>query len=276
MYNTKIQPTFCPGCGNHSIMEALESSLTQLNLKPHQVVLTYDVGCGSNMADFLYVYGFHGLHGRSVPPAVGIKLANHKLPVIALIGDGGFYGEGGTHFLNLMRANHDITVIVHNNHRFSLTTGQYSPTTDEDVITATSPEGVIEEPINPIAISLVNHITFTARGFAGNVKHLTNLIIAGVKHKGFSLIDVLQPCVIWNKEQSHDWYKKNIRYLKKPYSKRQRALKDALNKKKLTVGVFYQEKQKPYYEELPALAKKPLVEQDISKIDIGEAMKEFG
>ncbi|PIR92827.1 2-oxoacid ferredoxin oxidoreductase [Candidatus Falkowbacteria bacterium CG10_big_fil_rev_8_21_14_0_10_43_10] len=276
MYNTKIKPTFCPGCGNYGIKQALQSALEQLDLKPHQAVITYDVGCNSNMADFIYAYGFHGLHGRSVPSAAGIKLANHKLPVIAIIGDGAFYSEGGTHFLNLMRANHDVTVIVHNNHRFSLTAGQYTSTTEEETITVTSPAGVIEEPVNPIAVSLVNHATFVARGFAGDVKHLTDLIISGVKHKGFSLIDVLQPCVIWNKEQSYEWYKKNIYYLKKADSKRQRALKDALNEKKLAVGVFYQENKPAYHEEFPALIKKPLVYQDIRKIDIREVMKEFG
>ena len=138
------------------------------------------------MADFINVYGFHALHGRALPAAVGIKLANHSLPVIAIIGDGGCYGEGLTHYINLMRGNHDITVLVHDNFLYTLTTGQYSPTTPKGTITKSTPEGAIEEALNPISLALANNTTFVARGYAFEINHLTDLIYQAIKHSGFA------------------------------------------------------------------------------------------
>ncbi len=278
-YTAPIKPTFCPGCGNYGIMSALKQALAELNLPPHKVVISYDVGCNANMADFIRTFGFHGLHGRSVPPAVGIKLANHKLTALALIGDGGFYGEGAQHFISLMRGNHDITVLVHNNHCYSLTTGQYSPTTPRGTKTISTPEGSIEEPINPLAIALVNHGTFIARGFAGDIPHLKDLIVKGIRHVGFSFIEVLQPCVVWTKNMSNDWYRKKIYKLEglKDYQKdnRQWALKKAQQAEKLPIGLFYQEKKKAYHQQVSSLQKNPLIKQSINEVDIGKLVEEF-
>ena len=277
-YSTPIKPTFCPGCGNFGIMQAMKQAFDQLKLPPEKIVISYDVGCNANMADFVNTYGFHGLNGRSVPPAVGIKLANHKLTCLALIGDGGFYGEGGQHFLSLMRGNHDITVLVHDNQRYSLTTGQMSPTTPKGAITISTPEGAIEEPINPLAISLVNHCTFAARGFAGDVPHLQDLIAKGIKHTGFSLIEILQPCVIWNKERSYEWYRERIYKLesgKYTANNREQALLKAKEQDRLAIGVFYQEEKKAYHQEVSSLANKPLIDQSIKKIDVGKLLEEF-
>lgn len=277
-YSTSIKPTFCPGCGNFGIMQALKQAFGQLKLLPEKIVISYDVGCNANMADFVNTYGFHGLHGRSVPPAVGVKLANHKLTCVALIGDGGFYGEGAQHFLSLMRGNHDITVLVHDNQRYSLTTGQMSPTTPKGTITVSTPEGAIEEPINPLAVALVNHCTFAARGFAGNVPHLQDLIVKGIEHTGFSFIEILQPCVIWNKERSYEWYRERIYDLKdEKYdaNDRQGALAKAQQQNKLAIGVFYQEEKKAYHEEVSSLQELPLVKQSVERVDIGRLLEEF-
>ncbi len=277
VYETAISPTFCPGCGNWGISQALKEALGELQLAPHEVVITYDVGCNANMADFIKTYAFHGLHGRSVPAAAGIKLANHHLTVLALIGDGGFYGEGASHFLSLMRGNHDLTVLVHDNERYSLTTGQFSPTTPKRTITPSTPEGSIEEALNPLALALMNHATFVARGFAGDIPHLKNLIIKGIQHVGFSLIEILQPCVIWNRQKTYDWYREKIYQLEPSYQPNERlnALKKALETTKLPVGIFYQEKKKAYHEEVAALREKPLSQQTIATIDIGELLKDF-
>lgn len=278
-YTTPIRPTFCPGCGNFGIMEALKQALASLSLAPHQVVICYDVGCNANMADFIATYGFHGLHGRSVPPAVGIKLANHELTVLALIGDGAFYGEGAEHFVSLIRGNHDITVLVHDNHRYSLTTGQYSPTTPKGTKTVSTPEGSIEEALNPLAIALVNHGTFVARGFALDIPHLKELIIKGIQHTGFSLIEILQPCVVWNKEQSVEWYRQRVYRLENltDYRKndRQWSLNKAQEEEKLPIGIFYQQEKKAYHQEVLTLAKGPLVEQKVDEIDIVGLIREF-
>lgn len=278
-YDTKITPTFCPGCGNLGIMQALKQALAELNLPPHQVVIGYDVGCNANMADFMNTFGFHGLHGRSVPPIVGFKLANHELTAMALIGDGAFYGEGAEHFLSLMRGNHDITVLVHDNQRYSLTTGQYSPTTPKGTKTVSTPEGSIEEPLNPLAISLINHGTFIARGFAGDIPHLKDLIIKSVKHTGFSLVEIFQPCVVWNKPQSYQWYQERIYKLEDQpdykSSDRWWALQKTQENDKLPIGVFYQEQKKAYHQQVSSLLEKPLVKQSIEEIDITELVNEF-
>jgi 2-oxoglutarate ferredoxin oxidoreductase subunit beta len=275
MFDTKIKPSWCPGCGNFSIFKALKQALIDLKIKPHQLVVTADVGCSGNMADFIKAYGIHALHGRALPPAAGVKLANHQLPVIAIIGDGGCYGEGLTHYINLMRGNHDITVLVHNNYLYSLTTGQYSPTTPKGTITESTPFGSIELALNPISLALANKASFVGRGYAFELEHLKKLISAAIKHKGFSLIDILQPCVTFNDNQTIDWYKKKVYKLDKPFKDISSAFKESIRDDKLAVGIFWQEKKPTYHQQLKVLDDKPLVNQKIDKINISDLLKEF-
>jgi 2-oxoglutarate ferredoxin oxidoreductase subunit beta len=227
------------------------------------------------MADFVYSYGFHGLHGRTLPVAAGIRLANHKLPVIAIIGDGGCYGEGLNHFITLARGNHDILVISHNNYLYSLTTGQMSPTTKKGTKTPSTPDGSIEEPFNPIANAIINHATFVARGFAGDIPHLTSLLEQGIKHQGFGLLDILQPCVTYNKEMTYQWYRKNIYDLNQQNhqpSDKKAALAKALETEKLPVGIFFQKQKPAYHQQIPNFSDTPLAHQDISNIDISSLL----
>lgn len=275
LFNTNLAPTWCPGCGNFGIFTALKQALVKLNLAPHQVVVVTDVGCSGNMADFINSYSFHALHGRTLPPAAGIKLANHQLPVIAIIGDGGCYGEGLTHYINLMRGNHDINVLVHDNYLYSLTTGQYSPTTPKGTVTKSTPEGAIEEALNPVGLALANKTTFVSRGYAFELQHLTDLICQAIKHTGFSLIDILQPCVTFNKNQTLDWYKQRVYKLKAPFKTKNEAFKEALNNDKLAIGVFYQEKKLAYHQEVSVLKEKPLLKKSIEKINIKSLVEEF-
>jgi 2-oxoglutarate/2-oxoacid ferredoxin oxidoreductase subunit beta len=277
--NTPIRPTWCPGCGNFSIWHAIKTAIVSLGVPHENVVISFDVGCSGNMADFIRGYGIHALHGRAVPPAVGIKLANHDLKVIVVIGDGGGYGEGLTHLLNEMRGNHDITVLAHNNHRYSLTTGQMSPTTPKGTATKSTPLGSIERELNPIALALTNHATFVAREFAVDVKTLTGRIVEAVSHVGFSLIDILQPCMVFNPEMDTRWYMEHIEKLDalghNPGDK-ENALKQALRTDKLACGLFWQDNQeKAYHQEDVTLKNGPLVKQDISKIDITPLLKQF-
>lgn len=271
-------PTWCPGCGNYGIWGAIRSGLNSVGCPQEKIVIAYDVGCSGNMADFNQYYGFHCLHGRALPIAAGIKLANHNLKVLCVIGDGGCYGEGATHFINLMRGNHDITVLVHNNHRYSLTTGQMSPTTAKGTKTKSTPEGSIEMPLNPIALAIANNATFIAREFAGNIPLLSQRIAEAVNHKGFSLIDILQPCVIFNPEQSYEWYRKNMVSLeaeKHDPQNKEVAFRQALRSDKLATGVFYQEELPAYHEQVSCLKEKTLVQQQIESIDLGEILHQF-
>lgn len=253
-------------------------ALSEMKINTEDLVVTFDIGCNSNMADFIKCYGFHGLHGRSTPAAAAIKLANHKLKVIALTGDGGFYGEGGAHFLTLMRGNHDITVIAHNNERYSLTTGQFSPTTPKGTKTISTPEGSIEEPINALSVALVNHATFVARGFSGDVLQLKELIIKAVNHTGYSLLEVLQPCVIWNKEKSYDYFRQRVYKLGPEYKAddRKKALEIVQDTEKLATGILFEEKKSAYHEQVSSLVDNiPLTEKKIDTVDIATLLEEF-
>lgn len=271
-------PTWCPGCGNYGIWGAIKLGLNGSHYPKEKIAIFYDVGCSGNMADFNAYYGFHALHGRALPSAVGAKLANHELKVLVVIGDGGCYGEGGTHFLNLMRGNHDITVLVHDNHRYSLTTGQMSPTTGKGTKTKSTPEGSIEEPLNPIAIALSNHATFVAREFAGDIPKLGSRISEGLNHTGFALIDVLQPCPVFNPAQSYEWYREHMLSLEaeghNPQN-RESAWKQAMLEDKLPIGLFFKEEKPAYHQEVQTLTKQPLIKKSIARIDLAPALQEF-
>ncbi|MFC1711586.1 thiamine pyrophosphate-dependent enzyme [Patescibacteria group bacterium] len=275
-YDSHIKPTWCPGCGNFGIFTALKQAFLDLNIKSHELVIITDVGCSGNLADFVSTYSIHALHGRALPPAAGVKLANHNLPVIAIIGDGGCYGEGLNHFINLMRGNHDITVIVHDNYLYSLTTGQYSPTTPKGTKTKSTPTGSIEVPLNPLALALANSTTFAARGYAFDIKHLTDLFKQAIKHTGFSLVDVLQPCVTFNKTYTvKDWYQKKVYQLKNSFTSKNEAFKQALKYDKLAIGLFWQEQRKAYHEEVDVLLNQPLLKKSIKNINLQKLIEEF-
>lgn len=261
-FNTKVMPTWCPGCGNFGIWAALKKALLDLGLEPHRVLMTYDIGCFGNGANFFKTYGFHSLHGRALPPAVGAKIFNRKLTVMALAGDGGAYGEGLQHFIHAARYNVDVTFLVANNQRFSLTTGQASPTTKKGIITKTTPWGEIKTPLNPLALAIESGAGLVARGFAGDIVHLTEIIKVAIEHKGFSHVDILQPCVSFNPEQSYEWYRGVIYKLEEhkyiPDDKR-RALEKAWEFEesgKMPTGIFYKEEKESYEEELQKVKNK--------------------
>lgn len=271
-------PTWCPGCGNYAIWGAIRRGIEATGHPQDKVVVFYDVGCSGNMADFNAWYGFHSLHGRALPPAVAAKLVNHDLLIAVVIGDGGCYGEGGTHFLNLMRGNHDICVVVHDNHRYSLTTGQMSPTTDKGIKTKSTPEGTIEEPMNPIAIALSNHATFVAREFAGNIPRVASRMTEGLKHSGFALIDILQPCPVFNPAQSYDWYREHLVLLEDEShdsANRELAWKQAMRQDKLPIGLFFREEKPTYHQQVSELREGTLVSRSIASLDMTSLVSEF-
>ena len=276
---TALPPTWCPGCGNFGILGSIKAALDQLTVTPDQAVFVYDVGCSGNMADFVYAYGFHSLHGRALSSAAGIKLANHHLPVISVIGDGGCFGEGVDHFIGLSRGNDDITVLTHDNYLYSLTTGQKSPLTPKGTVTPSTPDGTIDEAFNPLGVAILNQATFVARGFAGDIPHLTKLLIAAISHSGFSLLDILQPCPTYKKDRSYAWYRDHIYYLDQEAgyqtNDRKLALQKTLETDRLPVGIFFEETKPAYHQQVISLKDTPLVSQTIDSINIGPALKEF-
>lgn len=281
-FETKQFPTWCPGCGDFGIWTSLKNALVELNLAPHQTCVVFGIGCSGNMASFLNVYGFHGLHGRSIPVATGIKLANHKLPVIVIGGDGDGYGIGLGHLIHAIRRNIDITYIVHNNQIYGLTKGQASPTSEKASVTKSTPFGSIEIPIDPISLAISTGATYVARGFAGDTKQLTQLIKNGISHKGFSLIDVMQPCVTFNHYNTFHWFYQRIYNLaEENHNPKDKAaawakamewptqLKIDDNRiDRIPTGVFYQDERPTYESELLQLDKIALVEQTLENINI--------
>ncbi|NTU72926.1 2-oxoacid ferredoxin oxidoreductase [Candidatus Roizmanbacteria bacterium] len=245
-------PTWCPGCGDWGINMALKGALVKLGLSPSDINVTFDIGCSGNMNDMLNAYAVHGLHGRSVATAIGIKIGNHKMPAIVIGGDGGIYGEGGNHLLHACRGNHDITVIVHDNGVYGLTTGQVAPTGDKGYKSKSTPEGVIESPVNQLALSLTQGASFVAQAFAGDLNHLTAMIVEAISHKGFSLLNVLQPCVTFNKVNTYQYYMPRVYKLGEEYDRTNYkvALEKAheSNEEKFPLGVLYAAEREAYHE----------------------------
>lgn len=260
-----IFPTWCPGCGDFGIWASLKQAIVELALPEEQLVLVYGVGCSGNMADFNRVYGFHALHGRAIANAEAIKLANHNLKIIVIAGDGDTYGEGLNHFLTAVRGNHDITLIIHDNQVYGLTTGQNSPTTAKGTKTKSSPFGVIDQPVNPLALALSAEGTFVARGYAGRIPQLTALMKQAIMHEGTSVLDVFQPCVTFNKLNTHQWFQAKVYDLQAQGHNSEdkvAAWQKSWEIDGLPIGVFYENKNSvPYHKQLPQLQNAPLIRQ---------------
>ena len=271
----QYETAWCPGCGNFSILEALKKALVASNLKPHQCLFVSGIGQAAKAPHYLNANVFNGLHGRSLPVATGAKLANPDLAVIVESGDGCNYGEGGNHFLAAIRRNIDVTMLVHNNQIYGLTKGQASPTTAEDFVTKAQPEGVLSAPFNPIAVAVAMGAGFVARGFSGMVDHLADLIQGGIAHQGFALIDILQPCVSFNKVNTFAWYKERCYVLPAEYDPTdwENAMKQAMEwGEKIPLGIIYRNTR-------PALGKRvgrgQLVGKETDKGVIGRIMQGF-
>jgi len=271
----EYETAWCPGCGNFLILSAVKQALVASDLKPHEVLFVSGIGQAAKAPHYLNGNVFNGLHGRSLPVATGAKLANPALTVIVESGDGCNYGEGGNHFLSAIRRNIDVTLLVHNNQVYGLTKGQASPTSNEGFITKAQPEGVLMAPFNPIAVAVAMQTSFVARGFAGMTDHLSDLIQQAISHRGFALIDVLQPCVSFNKVNTFAWYKNRCQPLPEQYNPAdwEAAMKVAREwGDKIPVGVIYRN-TKPHLGEL--LGRGSLVGKDTETEKIEKIMREF-
>lgn len=260
-------PTWCAGCGDWGIGAAVKSALVQLGHRPSSVCIVFGIGCSGNMNDFLNAYALHALHGRALPNAIGIKLAHHTIPVIAIVGDGDCYGEGGNHFLHACRGNHDMTIIVHDNGVYGLTTGQVAPTAQKGFRSKSTPKGIIETPVNPLTLALTQGATFIAQGFAGEVPFLIDLIKKGITHKGFSLVNILQPCVTFNKINTYSYYKEKVYKLPQEYNPTNtiaayEKCAEPTTSEKFPLGVLYQVVSPVFTDTLSQIAEKPLIAKE--------------
>ncbi len=246
----EYETAWCPGCGNFAILKAVKQALVGLNLRPHQVLFVSGIGQAAKAPHYLNANVFNGLHGRALPAATGAKLANPELTVIAESGDGCMYGEGGNHFLAAIRRNINVAVLVHDNQVYGLTKGQASPTSEEGFATKAQPHGAYSAPFNPVAVAVAMQAGFVARGFSGLTEHLADMIRQAVLHPGFALVDILQPCVSFNKINTFKWYSDRCNPLSADYNPEDwdSAMKKAMEwGERIPVGVLFRNKR-PAFE----------------------------
>lgn len=288
-FETPNRPTWCPGCGNFGMWEAFKRACEQLDLSFEQLAIVWGIGCHGNGADFTRCQGFHALHGRALPVAGGLALADPGLQVVVEMGDGDCYGIGVGHFVHACRRNIAMTAITHNNQIYGLTTGQASPTTEQYMRTPSTPTGVLEEPVNTVGLAIAEGATFVARGFAGDIPHLTELFVQAIGHKGFALVDVFQPCVTFNKLNTFAWFRERVYKLDESGwdpSDKVKAFELSLTtyhemsctpeQCRVPIGVLYREEGRPTYQEgLPQLDG-PLWKRAVRPRDISEALARLG
>jgi len=271
--------SWCPGCGNFPLLKAVKQALVRRNLEPHQVLFVSGIGQAAKAPHYLNANVFNGLHGRAVPVATGAKLANPGLVVIAESGDGCMYSEGGNHFMGAIRRNVDITLLTHNNQVYGLTKGQASPTSDEGFTTKAQPEGVALVPFNPLAIAIAMHAGFVGRGYVGLEDDLVQLLVQAIDHRGFSLVDILQPCVSFNRVNTYQWYKDRCKPLPSSYDPADWEAAIRLSQQwgdEIPVGVIYRNSRPPFEDHLLALKKGPLVAQTVDRARLAKVMETFG
>ena len=266
-FKGRVEPDWCPGCGDYGVLAAVQKALVELQIPQHEVATISGIGCSSNFPGFIETYGMHTLHGRSLPVATGVKMANHALTVLVTGGDGDGFGIGCGHFVHVMRRNVDLTYMVMDNQIYGLTTGQTSPTSRLAAKTKTTPFGNVERPVNPIALALAAGATYVARGFSADQKHLTELIKNAIQHKGFSFLDIFSPCVTYNHDNTVQWFRPRVKKLEDNPAYDPTNFDAAMDKSQLwgdeiPIGKFYERTDLPTLHELePVLTPGPLVHQ---------------
>ena len=280
VFDNNSKPAWCPGCGDFGILNSVKKALVELDRAPHQVALVSGIGQASKLPHYLKCNVFDGLHGRLLPAAQGVKIANKDLTVIAVGGDGDNYGEGGNHFIHAIRRNVNITLLVHNNQVYGLTKGQASPTSDLGMVTKVQHYGVLLTPFNPIAIAIALDCGFVARSFSGDSAHLTATIKQAVNYNGFALVDILQPCVTFNKINTYKWnrervYDVNTEAGYSPTDRIKAFAKSLEFETKIPIGIIYKKDKASYIDAVPALKDQPLVKQTHQPGKISALLEEF-
>ncbi|WP_217557440.1 2-oxoacid:ferredoxin oxidoreductase subunit beta [Paenibacillus sp. GbtcB18] len=281
-FRNNVKPNWCPGCGDFSVQASIQRAAANVGLEPEQLAIVSGIGCSGRISGYVNCYGFHGIHGRSLPIAQGLKMANRELTVLASGGDGDGFAIGMAHTVHAIRRNIDMTYIVMDNQIYGLTKGQTSPRSGEGFKTKSTPSGSIETPLAPLEMALAAGATFVAQSFSSNLKQLTHIIEEGIKHQGFSLINVFSPCVTFNKVNTYDWFKENIVDLETipdyDPSNRIQAMTKLMETDGMLTGIIYQNKTKPSYENLVTGFKpEGLAKQDmkLSQADFDKLVAEF-
>ncbi len=247
-YHSDIECAWCKGCGNYGILNAVKQTLSELNLMPHQVSIFTGIGQAPKLPHYMKVNTFNGLHGREVTHAQGFRMVNPDQVVLVHGGEGGIYGEGGNHFTHAIRRNLDITVVVHDNHIYGLTKGQASPTTKKGTVTKVNPKGVAIDPLNPLALAISQGCSFVAQTFSGDSKATVAILKAAIQHKGFSYVNLFQPCVTWDKTHTYKFFKEHLKPLPEGWDPKNQlaALERVLTLGELPMGIIYESDRPPY------------------------------
>lgn len=268
-FRNNVKPNWCPGCGDFSVQAAIQKAAANVGLEPDEVALITGIGCSGRLSGYVNSYGVHSIHGRALPLAQGVKMANRDLTVIASGGDGDGYAIGMGHTIHALRRNMNITYIVMDNQIYGLTKGQTSPSSAPGFVTKTTPKGNIEQNVAPIELALSSGATFVAQGFSSDIKALTKMIEDAINHDGFSFVNVFSPCVTYNKINTYDWFKENLTAIDDienyDVSNKQAALQTVLEHDSLVKGIVYQDTTTPSYEsQIDGLAETPLAHQDLN------------
>ncbi|TYR82795.1 2-oxoacid:ferredoxin oxidoreductase subunit beta [Priestia megaterium] len=281
-FRNSVKPNWCPGCGDFSVQAAIQRASANVGLEPHELAVVSGIGCSGRISGYINSYGFHGIHGRALPIAQGVKMANRDLTVIASGGDGDGFAIGMGHTVHAIRRNIDVTYIVMDNQIYGLTKGQTSPRSEVGFKTKSTPEGSIESALSVMELALTAGATFVAQSFSTDLKELTSLIEQGIQHKGFSLINVFSPCVTYNKVNTYDWFKENLTSLSTienyDATNRMQAMQTLMEHNGLVTGLIYQNPHQPSYQQLVhGYSEKPLSEADLTMTEdkFNELVAEF-
>lgn len=273
------ETAWCPGCGDHNILDALKQTLITLGKAPHEVLIVGGIGQAAKTPQYINTNGFCGLHGRGLPPAVAAKIVNKNLTVIVNTGEGDSYGEGGNHFIHNIRRNVDITHFAHDNQIYGLTKGQASPTSDIGHVTDVQPNGSNNIPMNPVALAIILGAGFVARAFSGDKEHLKEIMLEAIKYKGYALVDILQPCVSFNKINTFQWYNKRVYKLGEgyEYKNKLKAIEKSMEwGDKIPLGILYKEEKPDFHDKISFLKNsKSLIDSEAKPKEISKFMNDF-
>jgi 2-oxoglutarate ferredoxin oxidoreductase subunit beta len=275
-----VEITWCPGCGDYGILRVLKKALAELDIAPQNLVMVSGIGQAAKIPHYFNCHYFNGLHGRALPPATAIQALCPHLTVIAESGDGDMYGEGGNHFIHTIRRNPNITNIVHNNMVYGLTKGQASPTSQRGFKTPVQVDGVVSEPVNPVAVAIAQNASFVARAFSGDVDATKDIIKEAIGHPGYALVDIFQPCVSYNTVNTFGWFKDHTAYLDGAYdpSDRLRAFEAAVRTEPFALGILYRHAGSTFEDSLAAYAsdKRPLYSRRVDAGMLRRAIEDAG
>ena len=274
-FRNSVKPNWCPGCGDFSVQAAIQKACANVGLEPEELAVITGIGCSGRLSGYINSYGVHSIHGRALPMAQGVKMANQELTVIASGGDGDGYAIGMGHTIHSIRRNIDLTYVVMDNQIYGLTKGQTSPSSAHGFVTKTTTHGSIEKNVSPLELAITSGATFVAQSFSSDIKELTAIIEAAINHKGFAFVNVFSPCVTYNKVNTYDWFKENLVSLNdiEGYDNKDKiqALNTVVEHNGLVTGIIYQDTETPSYAEQlngysKSLAKEP-IEMDPSKFE---------